>query len=192
METRSMITKANPEETAHSIVERILNVITIHAQDRRIAMRSLGRMVTISVQLHKADTTRAVGFKGQHINSMMRVVDMISRRSGVPIKLKLEEPIVGQPEPHLTFQGRENWDQPYVKELAEDMCAAILERPFDVTIHDGDDFQSVLEIAVHPSERHQLIEALTPILTPIFVAIGKALGRYVTLDLHKSEAVAAY
>ena len=187
-----MTTNANPEDVAISIVERILKFITVHAEHRRIAMRSLGRMVTISVQLHKADTTRAVGFKGQHINAMMRVVDMISRRSGVPIKLKLEEPVIGQPEPHLMFQGRENWDQPDVKELAEDMCAAILERSFEVTIHDGDEFQSVLEIAVNPSERHQLVEALAPILTPIFVAIGKAQGRNVTLDMHRAEPVAAY
>lgn len=187
-----MNTNANPEDTAYSIVERILNFITIHAEHRRIEMRSLGRMVTISVQLHKADTTRAVGFKGQHINAMMRLIDMISRRSGVPIRLKLEEPVVGQPEPHLTFQGRENWDQPDVKELAEDICDAIMEKPCEVTIHDGDEYQTVLEIAVHPSERHQMIDALTPILNPVFIAIGKAQGRNVTLDLHRAEPVASY
>lgn len=176
----------SPEQIASSAIERILNYITFHPEDRKLNLSSLGRSWTISVRLHQADQPRAVGAKGSHVRALTDLVNRIGRRAAIPISFRLLEPEVGKPERHAPFSGQEDWDHEGVRELATDICNSILKYPVEVTSFDGDNFNSNLEIAADMREPQEAIDDLNAIITPLFNAIGKAQGRLLTVDLHSA------
>lgn len=57
--------------------------------------------------------------------------------------------------------------------------------PICVTIHDGSDGQSVVEIAVYHTESEAYVAALTPHIQALLEGVGKKMGRLLTLDMHR-------
>jgi predicted RNA-binding protein YlqC (UPF0109 family) len=67
-------TRVSPPDACVQILTKILDQITYHPEDRKVWAVPVGRSWMIKIQLHRADTPRAVGERGSHIKNMDTLV----------------------------------------------------------------------------------------------------------------------
>jgi predicted RNA-binding protein YlqC (UPF0109 family) len=176
----------SPQEICVDILTRILDQFTYHPENRKVWAAAVGRSWIIKIQLHRADTPRAVGERGSHVRALEMIAAAIGAKAGANIRTQLLEPEVGLPERYHKFKPMESWNSAEVKAIAEQIAEHAFVAPATVTIHDGEDFTSTLEIVVDRSENKNLASTMQQAMQVVFNAIGKANGRILVVDVVSS------
>jgi predicted RNA-binding protein YlqC (UPF0109 family) len=174
-----------PEQIAVELVNRILAEFTYEHEHRRVFAEAVGRSFVIKIQLHRADTPRAVGERGSHIQALDRVVAAVGNKSGVNMRAQLIEPEVGEKSQYGRFKPATNWNREGILKLLTDIGNAVFLGKTSVRLHEagGTDITSSVELHVERTENRQLVEVVAGALKILFNAIGKANGRLLFLDV---------
>ena len=176
-------TNLPPAEQAMDITRRLLEQITLHPKDIQISNSPLGRLHTIKIQVNKGDMKRVVGQGGSHARAITTLIELIGRAHGAQIKSRIIEPVKGTDDRHSAFTPREEWNREPVRQVIQDIADTVFEFESKTEVADGEDFLSVIEVYVSPRERTQMVAMVTELLKPLVVAIGKANGRHLSLNI---------
>lgn len=180
-------TTNSAEAFAKDIILRILREITLHPQHIKLTESPLGRTTTIKIQVNRGDMPRVIGSKGAHAMALETLVGIIGRRQNALLKTRVIEPEVGEQDRFSKFAPREEWDKQKVQDLMTDIVESIFQYPVRVEVMDGEEYQSVCEVFVSQGENKELVQTVNAALNPLFVAIGKANGRLLTVNVAPGE-----
>lgn len=170
-----MTTNSSAEKTKQ-LLRRLISEFTYHPEALRIVSEPIGRMGKITLQAHKADTSRIVGERGSHIKALTAIVEAIGDKEGQPLIVELIEPVFGEPERFAKYKGAENWNGEKIRQLLQDVAAAIFRPEPKIETHSAGE-TTAMEILVQQRSQSHRVDDLEIALRALFNAIGKANGR---------------
>lgn len=177
--------KTETEINISDLLKRIIAEMVGHPEKIEIEESFLGRTVLWKIKVHPEDMSRVIGKRGVNVVALKRLATEMGRcsGSGVHCSAEVQQYSESTVQPHLEFEGKKEWNSANITKIASEIADIILDSVGEIEIIDGPDFKSVLQINLGAREASYRLTNLTDILRPIFVAIGKANGRHLMIDL---------
>ncbi len=177
----------NPEELAREIIHDIYGMIVKYREDLKVRVSKLGRSYTISIRVHKADHGRAIGGDAAHITAINHLTRLFANSYGTAMEAVLLDPATGESEEKAKFDPKDTWDSGPCVETLRTIGEVIFDRPFTITVDDGENYRSNVDMTVDQTENRAVVALLVSILTPLVNAIGKNAGRNLTIQIAAPE-----
>lgn len=169
-------------------LRRIIERFTIHHNLLAIETVSVGGVVNVFIQAHRADTSRLIGERGASFRALSTLVAALAGADGYRAVLQpIAEPTAGEPEKFTRFVHNPGWDRECITRLLELLCNRIFEGRAAIEARDACN-QTIYVVRVPVDEMPECVRAIGSALHVIFNAIGKSNGRLIMVGVEMTGA----
>ena len=130
----------------------------------------------------KGDMKKIVGKGGEYIRSIQNLLKFVNRRDGTNLEVTFTEPDEPTESFYPTAQFKNEWPRGPVAQLVADMATEIFDDRFSISVLEGGDFESLIEVELTPQGEDQaVIDLFNTSVLQMFRAIGMQEGRRLTV-----------
>ena len=116
-----------PTDLAVELIREVAESYTRHHRDLHIEAGMLSSAIQITVQANRDDHPKLVGSQGKHVWALQLIASLMGGKAGIPIRLTLLEPIIGDKgQPARNSVPDPTWKPNHIENVIRRILAAAL------------------------------------------------------------------
>lgn len=169
---------------AKDLIRRICEQMILKPDRLKLDVMPMTNSFVVYVVAGYSDAKRIVGSKGVHFEALKILTGLLGKKHGFSGKLdSIQDDGNPQEDRYADFVPSSDWPKAKVQKLVEDICEACLSEPARVTIQDGQNGMSVIEIFTADDEAKETVESLSLALIYLVKPIGKGNQRRLMVNV---------
>lgn len=169
---------------AKDLIRRICEQMILKPDQLKLDAMPMTSSFVIYIVAGQSDAKRIVGSKGVHFEALKILTGLIGKKYGFSGELdSIQDDGKPQEDRYADFVPSNDWPKAKVQKLVEAICENCLSEPTRVTIQDGQNGMSVIEVFTSEDEAKESVESLSLALIYLVKPIGKGNQRRLMVNV---------